>query len=387
MVGDSGALPRPRRSQDPCAVATRRRGRSHNRRHSCRGTRRQSPCTGPAAVEVPSSVEDFPCLVVYRGAAEGAPSPALATPAPSRAADNPAEEKKEEAAAVAARKLLARLALRGWHGGTFGNPSAALEEGEEEGESFRGSEGGGRVRRRLRNSTAVPNGRARGGPPAAVEVLSSVEEVPYLVVCPGAAEGAPSPPLSRTAPSWAADDPAEKEEEAAAAAARKLLARMALRGWHGGTFGSPSAAPGEEEEEGESFHGGEDGGRVRRGVPNSTAAPNGRARGGRVASGSPDNSAGGTPVSPRGKGRVRFDLSASTVHEVIPYSEIYGKHPREFVFDRHFSMVPAAGAYGFVGLADTNDGDEEEEDEEVLAEAEVKSMSREDGRCGVSSYY
>lgn len=38
--------------------------------------------------------------------------------------------------------------------------------------------------------------------------------------------------------------------------------------------------------------------------------------------------------------RVRFDLGACTVHEVTPYEETYGVHPREFVFDRHFCMIP-----------------------------------------------
>lgn len=36
------------------------------------------------------------------------------------------------------------------------------------------------------------------------------------------------------------------------------------------------------------------------------------------------------------------------VHEITPYSEIYGLHPREFVFGRHFRMIPAGGDFGFV---------------------------------------
>jgi hypothetical protein len=46
--------------------------------------------------------------------------------------------------------------------------------------------------------------------------------------------------------------------------------------------------------------------------------------------------------------RVCFDLEANTIHEITPYEELYGLHPREFVFGRNFCMVPAGGDYGFV---------------------------------------
>jgi len=57
--------------------------------------------------------------------------------------------------------------------------------------------------------------------------------------------------------------------------------------------------------------------------------------------------------------RVTFNLDASTEHDVIPYSEVYGLHPRDFVFDRHFAFVPAEGPFGFVGLPMNDDTDEE----------------------------
>mmetsp|Transcript_69337 Transcript_69337/g.123507 ORF Transcript_69337/g.123507 Transcript_69337/m.123507 type:complete len:198 (-) Transcript_69337:77-670(-) len=38
---------------------------------------------------------------------------------------------------------------------------------------------------------------------------------------------------------------------------------------------------------------------------------------------------------------VRFELDLSTLHEITPYAEIYGLHPREFNFDRSYHMVPA----------------------------------------------
>jgi len=56
--------------------------------------------------------------------------------------------------------------------------------------------------------------------------------------------------------------------------------------------------------------------------------------------------------SAKGRRRVRFNLAARTIHKITPYGEIYGLHPREFVFDRNFHMVPADGRFGFVGLSD-----------------------------------
>mmetsp|Transcript_93425 Transcript_93425/g.166225 ORF Transcript_93425/g.166225 Transcript_93425/m.166225 type:complete len:152 (-) Transcript_93425:56-511(-) len=38
---------------------------------------------------------------------------------------------------------------------------------------------------------------------------------------------------------------------------------------------------------------------------------------------------------------VSFDLAANEVHEVVPYSEIYGLHPRDFVFGKGYSLIPA----------------------------------------------
>lgn len=57
---------------------------------------------------------------------------------------------------------------------------------------------------------------------------------------------------------------------------------------------------------------------------------------------------------------VRFDLAAVTLHEIPPYSEIYGHHPNTFVFDRHSCRVPAA-PNGYVSLAAIVGEDDEEE--------------------------
>lgn len=67
------------------------------------------------------------------------------------------------------------------------------------------------------------------------------------------------------------------------------------------------------------------------------------------------------------KRRVSFDIGAPSIHEVVPYSEIYGLHPRHFVFDRHSNLVPAGDPFGFTGLR-TSDEDPctSEFDEEVV---------------------
>lgn len=74
--------------------------------------------------------------------------------------------------------------------------------------------------------------------------------------------------------------------------------------------------------------------------------------------------------------RVRFDEALNTTHEVTPYAEVYGRHPRHFVFDRRSRMIPAAHG-GFVGLRASIGADEEleedEEDEVADAAAELGS--------------
>eukprot|EP00927_Polykrikos_kofoidii_P023375 TRINITY_DN21568_c0_g1_i1.p1 TRINITY_DN21568_c0_g1~~TRINITY_DN21568_c0_g1_i1.p1 ORF type:complete len:216 (+),score=25.70 TRINITY_DN21568_c0_g1_i1:63-710(+) len=44
--------------------------------------------------------------------------------------------------------------------------------------------------------------------------------------------------------------------------------------------------------------------------------------------------------------RVCIDLSAQTVHEITPYAEVYGIHPREFAFERSGFMVLLAPGTG-----------------------------------------
>mmetsp|Transcript_80395 Transcript_80395/g.208926 ORF Transcript_80395/g.208926 Transcript_80395/m.208926 type:complete len:191 (-) Transcript_80395:137-709(-) len=77
-----------------------------------------------------------------------------------------------------------------------------------------------------------------------------------------------------------------------------------------------------------------------------------------------------------GRRCVQFNLAAVTVHEVTPYSEIYGRHPREFVFDRHFDMIPAAGRFGFVAVG-AMVGPEEEESDDDDDEPEIAADHKE----------
>mmetsp|Transcript_14658 Transcript_14658/g.25967 ORF Transcript_14658/g.25967 Transcript_14658/m.25967 type:complete len:185 (-) Transcript_14658:224-778(-) len=41
--------------------------------------------------------------------------------------------------------------------------------------------------------------------------------------------------------------------------------------------------------------------------------------------------------------RVNFNLDATEVHEIVPYAEIYGVHPRDFVFGKNYHLLPAFG--------------------------------------------
>jgi len=38
-----------------------------------------------------------------------------------------------------------------------------------------------------------------------------------------------------------------------------------------------------------------------------------------------------------------MDSALPVVHEITPYADLFGMHPREFVFDRFYNMVPAIG--------------------------------------------
>jgi len=62
---------------------------------------------------------------------------------------------------------------------------------------------------------------------------------------------------------------------------------------------------------------------------------------------------------------VRFDLASITVHEVIPYGEIYGAHPRTFVFDKDSQRIPAARG-GFVSAESVLEVEEPQGDSSIF---------------------
>jgi hypothetical protein len=76
---------------------------------------------------------------------------------------------------------------------------------------------------------------------------------------------------------------------------------------------------------------------------------------------------------PQGKACVKFHDPISKIYEITPCSEIYGMHPREFVFDKFYFMLPADGVTD-IGAAwkrrnfieeEDSDGDS---DEDLLAD-------------------
>lgn len=76
-------------------------------------------------------------------------------------------------------------------------------------------------------------------------------------------------------------------------------------------------------------------------------------------------------------GSLRFNLN-DEILEVPAYGEIYGLHPREFVFDRDGSLLPAAGPHGFNSMASVLGDVEGNEDDESDDDSEhwVWSVSR-----------
>lgn len=81
--------------------------------------------------------------------------------------------------------------------------------------------------------------------------------------------------------------------------------------------------------------------------------------------------------------RVRFDLSRSTVHEITPYAEVYGVHPRDFDFGRGLpapapcfvdpgAVQTISDASAAVGLRGYDLDSDDELDEDSLSMAGLK---------------
>lgn len=57
-----------------------------------------------------------------------------------------------------------------------------------------------------------------------------------------------------------------------------------------------------------------------------------------------------------------FASDEDSEHEVVPYAEVYGRHPREFVFGREGKMLPAGDRWGFTGLRKQDEPETSEDD-------------------------
>jgi len=66
--------------------------------------------------------------------------------------------------------------------------------------------------------------------------------------------------------------------------------------------------------------------------------------------------------------RVRFASAATIVYEITPCAEIYGVHPREFVFEKDYSMSPSAGFTDIETAWKRYRGDVDEEDKESASD-------------------
>lgn len=75
--------------------------------------------------------------------------------------------------------------------------------------------------------------------------------------------------------------------------------------------------------------------------------------------------------------RVTFNLDVNTSHEITPYSEVYGMHPREFNFDK-FMVKAMTSCFtqrkgSFDGF-DRGDSDDEDESDEELSSLHAKAL-------------
>jgi len=91
-----------------------------------------------------------------------------------------------------------------------------------------------------------------------------------------------------------------------------------------------------------------------------------------------------TAICDTSRKSVRFDLAATSLHEIQPYAEIYGAHPRSFVFDWDSTMIPAARG-GFNSAAYVRDAPEEKPAEEGL-DLDFRAIQQDSGDDGWESW-
>lgn len=76
--------------------------------------------------------------------------------------------------------------------------------------------------------------------------------------------------------------------------------------------------------------------------------------------------------------RARIANGDAEMLEVTPYSEVYGLHPRDFVFDRRYNILPVRDARGFVGFAShqsMESSDEDDDDADDIGDDDVRVVA------------
>mmetsp|Transcript_22562 Transcript_22562/g.51646 ORF Transcript_22562/g.51646 Transcript_22562/m.51646 type:complete len:159 (+) Transcript_22562:63-539(+) len=71
-----------------------------------------------------------------------------------------------------------------------------------------------------------------------------------------------------------------------------------------------------------------------------------------------------TAASSSSERRVRFSDKSDSIHEVVPYAEVYGRHPKTFDFGRGAQMIPAASFVSGYSVMSWGDGESDSEDED-----------------------
>lgn len=76
-------------------------------------------------------------------------------------------------------------------------------------------------------------------------------------------------------------------------------------------------------------------------------------------------------VEKHSRRRVQFNEDSCMVYEITPYAEIYGLHPREFVFGKDYCILPASK---FARVMDEEDSDSDEDEEFDASEWEEEYL-------------
>mmetsp|Transcript_146923 Transcript_146923/g.471668 ORF Transcript_146923/g.471668 Transcript_146923/m.471668 type:complete len:225 (+) Transcript_146923:78-752(+) len=102
---------------------------------------------------------------------------------------------------------------------------------------------------------------------------------------------------------------------------------------------------------------------------------------------SADECAHEEPPMRRERCAVSFSEDRNTVHEIQPYAEVYGMHPRTFVFGRHYKKLPI-GRGGWV-CPDDDDSDDESwlscQDEDEMEAMVEEIVPQRDAAASTSS--